>query len=444
MSAVEINFDAIVGPTHNYAGLAYGNVASQKNRQSASSPKQAALEGLAKMKAVADLGVPQAVLPPPVRPDIATLRAAGYAGSDADVLATVSKDDPILLAAVSSASAMWAANTATVSPSADAPDGRVHFTPANLISQLHRSIEPASTATILRAIFPDAKHFTHHPPLPCQLRWADEGAANHTRLCLDYDQPGVELFVYGRHVDAADPAPPKKFPARQTAEASRAVARLHGLDSARTLFVQQNPDAIDAGVFHNDVAAVGNRNVFLCHARAFVDQPRVIEQLKSIFAATTGQPLHVIEIGDDQLTLDEAVDTYLFNSQIVAVPDGTMALIAPPECRDHPRARHAIVRIVSAGTPIKAAHFVDVRQSMRNGGGPACLRLRVVLTDAERAATHPGVFLTDALYDRLTDWVTRHYRDRLHTGDLADPGLLEESRTAITKLHQILGLPPIS
>jgi succinylarginine dihydrolase len=372
---------------------------------------------------------------------VATLRGVGYGGSDADVLSAVAKEDPILLAAVSSASAMWAANAATVSPSGDTGDGRVHFTPANLLSQLHRSIEPSTTAAVLRAIFADPKYFAHHPPLPCQARFADEGAANHTRLCLEYAGPGVEFFVFGRHIDAPNPALPTKFPARQTAEASRAVARLHVLDPARTVFAQQNPDAIDAGVFHNDVAAVGNRNVFLCHARAYVDQPRVIEQLKAAFAAATGHALHVIEVGDDQLALAEAVDTYLFNSQIVTVPDGTMALIAPLECRDDARARHAVVRIVSAGTPLKTAHFLDVRQSMRNGGGPACLRLRVALTEEQRAHAHPGVFLTDALYARLVAWVDRHYRDQLHAGDLADVKLLEKSRAAIIELHEILGLP---
>jgi succinylarginine dihydrolase len=439
--AVEVNFDAIVGPTHNYAGLGVGNVASTRNKQSVSSPRAAALEGLAKMKAVADLGVPQAVLPPPVRPDVGTLRAVGYRGSDAEVLSAVAAGDPVLLAVVSSASAMWAANAATVSAGGDTADGRVHFTPANLISQLHRSIEPGTTAAVLRAIFLEGEHFAHHAPLPCQMRFADEGAANHTRLCMEYGGPGVELFVYGREADATDAVRAKKYPARQTLEASRAIARLHGLDPARVVFARQNPEAIDAGVFHNDVAAVGNQNVFLCHARAYVDQAGVIERLRAAFAAATGGELHVIQVDDDQLTLDEAVETYVFNSQIVTLPDRTMALVAPAECRDHPRARHAIVRIVSAGTPLKAAHFLDVRQSMRNGGGPACLRLRVTMSEAQLAAAHRGVLLTDALYDRLVAWVNQHYREELRAGDLADVKLLEESRAAVAKLHEILALP---
>src|ERR1044072_3846641 len=112
----QVNFDGIVGPTHNYAGLSYGNVASMTNKSSVSHPRQAALEGLAKMKFLHDLGLKQAVLPPPERPHRPTLRARGYEGDDAATLAKVAKEDPQLLAKVSSASAMWAANAATVSP----------------------------------------------------------------------------------------------------------------------------------------------------------------------------------------------------------------------------------------------------------------------------------------------------------------------------------------
>ncbi|HEY7117473.1 MAG TPA: N-succinylarginine dihydrolase [Tepidisphaeraceae bacterium] len=442
--AVEVNFDAIVGPTHNYAGLSYGNVASQKSKNTIANPRLAALEGLAKMKFLADLGIPQAVLPPPLRPDIATLRCLGYTGSDAAVLQAAGKDDPTLLAAVSSASSMWAANAATVSPSADTADGLVHFSPANLLCQLHRSLEPEATAAALRAIFADEGAFEHHRPLPCHARFADEGAANHTRLCADYGSPGLEVFVYGKQVSPPSPIAPKVFPARQTAEASRAVARRHQISPDRSLFIRQCPDAIDAGVFHNDVAAVGNQNVLLCHDRAFHHQEQVIEDLRNAFERVARQPLHLIQVPSDELTLAEAVETYLFNSQIVTMPDGTMALIAPSESRDHPRARAVIdQRILAADTPIKGVHFLDVRQSMRNGGGPACLRLRVVLTQAELERAHRGVFLTPELYDRLVAWVNRRYRDELRPEDLADAALLDESRAALDELTQILDLPSL-
>jgi succinylarginine dihydrolase len=433
MKAYEVNFDAIVGPTHNYAGLAYGNVASQKSRHSVSNPREAALEGLAKMKFLADLGVRQAVLPPQLRPDLSLLRSVGYHGSDAHVLEAVQREDPALLAAASSASAMWAANAATVSPSADCAEGRVHFSPANLISQVHRSIEAPATAAVLRAIFPDPAHFVHHPLLPCHPRWADEGAANHTRLCGDYGDGGVEIFVFGRPYASPSASGPKTFPARQTDQASHALARRHQL--SRAIFIQQNPAAIDAGVFHNDVACVGNQNVLLCHEEAFLEQANAITQIRSACPA-----LQLIQVSGQELTLAEAVETYLFNSQIVTLPDGSMSLIAPSECERHPRARAVADRVLAANTPIRSVHFVSVRQSMRNGGGPACLRLRVVLSETELTRTHAGMFLDDALYALLVDWVNKYYREELRPEDLADVKLLEEGRAALEELGRILTL----
>ncbi|EGF31557.1 Succinylarginine dihydrolase, partial [Oxalobacteraceae bacterium IMCC9480] len=60
LPAREFNFDGLVGPSHNYAGLSFGNVASFNNVKSVSSPKQAALQGLAKMRALAARGFAQA------------------------------------------------------------------------------------------------------------------------------------------------------------------------------------------------------------------------------------------------------------------------------------------------------------------------------------------------------------------------------------------------
>ena len=438
-----MNFDGLVGPTHNYAGLAFGNVASQRHRQAVSSPKSAALQGLGKMKMLADLGVRQAVLPPQPRPDVALLRALGFSGSDADVLARAAQDAPGVLAAAASASSMWAANAATVAPSADTADHRVHFTPANLISHAHRAIEADATAAALKAIFPDASRFQHHPPLAGAIQFSDEGAANHTRLCGAFGGPGVELFVYGRKSLGQVSAGPSRYPARQTYEASAAIARRHRLDPRRVMLVQQNPLAIDAGVFHNDVIAVGNQGVFVCHEQAYVDQPAALDALRRVFRRTCGDDLVVIEVKADDLSLDDAVNTYLFNSQLVTLRDGAMALICPAECRDHAAAAAVIDRIVAADdNPIAGVHHVDTRQSMQNGGGPACLRLRIVLTDEELAAMHPGVMLTDERYAKLTAWVQRHYRDELSPADLADPQLLIECRDALAELLHILALDP--
>ena len=420
--AVEANFDGLVGPTHNYAGLSWGNVASKSNVSAESNPQEAALQGLAKMKRLADRGYVQGILPPHERPHMPTLRALGFEGNDRQILEQAAKSNPSILAAVSSASTMWTANAATVSPSADTGDHRVHFTPANLSAKFHRSIEHRVTGRALKAIFSDESYFAHHPALPSVSQFGDEGAANHTRLCGGYGEPGVELFVYGQ-VAFNDQAPaPRKYPARQTLEASQAIARLHGLKDEHTVFAQQNPDAIDAGVFHNDVIAVGNGNTLFYHDMAFLEEERVLSDIRS---RLTGAELETVRVSSAEVPIEDAVASYLFNSQLLNTPDG-MLLAVPGECREVASVSRYLDSLVRSGGPITAVEVFDVKQSMRNGGGPACLRLRVVLNDDELNAMHRGVLLTDELYQRLTAWVKAHYRDRLSQQDLADPMLLDE------------------
>ncbi|MCE0760257.1 N-succinylarginine dihydrolase [Marinobacter sp. G11] len=437
--AVEANFDGLVGPTHNYAGLSWGNVASKSNVNAVSNPKEAALQGLAKMKKLADRGYVQAVLPPHERPHIPTLRALGFAGSDRQVLEQAAQADPAILAAVSSASAMWTANAATVSPSADTADHRVHFTPANLSAKFHRSIEHRVTGRALKAIFTDESYFAHHPALPSVSHFGDEGAANHTRLCAGYGDPGVELFVYGQAAFNESAPAPVKYPARQTLEASRAIARLHGLDDRHAVFAQQNPAAIDAGVFHNDVIAVGNGSCLFYHELAFLDEGGVLSDIRARLAGTELQP---VRVSAAEVPIEDAVVSYLFNSQLLNTPDG-MLLAVPGECREVTSVSRYLDSLLQQNGPITAVEVFDVKQSMRNGGGPACLRLRVVLSDEERRAINQGVILTDALYDRLTAWVNAHYRDELSQQDLADPMLLDEVRKALDELTGILGLGSI-
>ncbi|RKP52144.1 N-succinylarginine dihydrolase [Trinickia fusca] len=438
MQAREANFDGLVGPTHNYAGLSFGNVASLANEKSAANPLAAAKQGLRKMKQLADLGFLQGVLPPQERPSLRLLRELGFSGNDARVLERAAKEAPELLAAASSASAMWTANAATVSPSADTQDGRVHFTPANLTSKLHRAIEHEATRRTLSAIFADEARFAVHEALPGTPALGDEGAANHTRFCSAYGERGVEFFVYGRSEYRRGPEP-VRYPARQTFEASRAVAQRHGLHEEATVYAQQRPDVIDAGVFHNDVIAVGNRQTLFCHERAFVEQSAVYDRLRERLAKT-GAELNVIEVPDARVSVADAVSSYLFNSQLLTRADGTEVLVVPQECRENPRVSAYLDDLISGAGPIADVLVFDLRESMKNGGGPACLRLRVVLTEAERAATAPGVWIDDALFTRLDAWIGKHYRDRLAPADLADPTLLVESRTALDELTQILGL----
>ena len=438
MTTVEANFDGIVGPTHNYAGLARGNLAAALNASQPSNPREAALQGLRKMRALHALGVPQGVLAPHERPHLPTLRAHGISGSDdAALLSRARRAAPGLLAAASSASAMWVANAATVSPGADTADGTVHFTPANLCAHLHRSIEPPVTARILRAVFPGPRHFTHHEPLPATPSLGDEGAANHTRLCAAHGEPALELFTYGRGADG-DPAP-KRFPARQTRAASEAVARQHRLDPHRVRYVQQDPDAIDAGVFHNDVIAVGSREVLLYHEQAFVDAPALVSWIREHLPQVV-----LLAVPAREVSVAQAVRSYLFNSQLVCTPDGRMHLIAAQESHEDPGVRACLERIVAdPANPIAQVHSFDLRQSMRNGGGPACLRLRVVLDEAQRAAVNPACWLDEAKFAALCAWVEKHYRDRLVLDDLADPGLLDESRRALDALTRLLQLGSI-
>lgn len=437
--AVEANFDGLVGPTHNYAGLSWGNVASKSNVNAVSNPREAALQGLAKMKRLADRGYVQGILPPHERPHIPSLRALGFSGTDPQVLEQVAKSNSSILAAVSSASAMWTANAATVSPSADTSDHRVHFTPANLSAKFHRSIEHTVTGRSLKSIFADAGYFAHHPALPSVSHFGDEGAANHTRFCGQYGEPGVELFVYGQAAFNDQAPGPQTFPARQTLEASQAIARLHGLKDRNRVFAQQNPAAIDAGVFHNDVIAVGNGNTLFYHEMAFLNEEQVLVDIR---ARLTGAELEAVRVSSAEVPIGDAVASYLFNSQLLNTPDG-MLLAVPGECREVSSVSQYLDKLLDTGGPITAVEVFDVKQSMRNGGGPACLRLRVVLNDDELQAMHRGVILTDALYERLTMWVEAHYRDQLAGEDLADPMLLEEVRKALDELTGILGLGSI-
>jgi succinylarginine dihydrolase len=432
--AVEANADGLIGPTHSYAGLSPGNLASSLNRGEASNPRAAVLQGLDKMKRLADLGLPQFVLPPHERPDIPFLRSLGFSGTDKTVLAKAWRDAPAFAAAACSASPMWAANAATVTPSADAADGRVHFTPANLHTNLHRSLEHPQTKRALDALFPDAARFAVHDALPAVAHLADEGAANHVRLCAEHGKRGVNLLVWGRDAFEAWDGP---FPARQTRQACEAVVRRH--EAGRPVLAQQSRAAIAGGTFHNDVVCVGALDTLFFHELAFEDTDATKAAIRR--AADGLFEPRFIEVSDADLPLADAISSYLFNSMLIQIPgEDRLTLICPTETRDNPRSHAVAERIAASNGPIGRVEYVDVRQSMRNGGGPACLRLRVVLTDGELAATNPAMRLTDELHGALSVWAARWYRDTLSPGDLADPALLDETRGALDDLSGILGL----
>jgi succinylarginine dihydrolase len=429
--ASEYNFDGLVGPTHNYAGLSRGNLASREHAGWTSKPRAAALQGLRKMARLRELGLGQGVLLPHERPHLPTLRHLGFVGSDAEVLASAQRQAPGLLLACSSASAMWTANAATLAPSADTKDGKLHLTVANLASMFHRQLEAPTTARILKSIFNHGEHFVVHDALPASVLLGDEGAANHLRLHSSVGT--VHLMAWGRgggveHV-------PRKHPARQSLEASQAVARLNRLRDGLPLFWQQNPAGIDLGAFHSDVLAVGHGAFLMLHERAFVNSTALLKELQT----RLGDEFRWHLAREQTLPTLSAVRYYPFNSQLVAVGDG-LQIIAPSDCQQSPEATSYLESVVAADNPVVGVEYLDVRQSMANGGGPACLRLRVTLTAEERSAITANVILNAELERQLEDWVGRNYREQLTEGELADPLLLDETQRALDELTQLTGV----
>ncbi len=426
----EYNFDGIVGPTHHYGGLSSGNLASTRHRGLVGNPRAAALEGLEKMRFVANLGVGQAVLPPQPRPAARALADLGYGADLASALARAFDDSLGLGSRLFSASAMWTANAATVVPSCDANDGKLHLLVANLSAMPHRSLEPPDTERVLRKIFAAREHFQVHAPLPAYL--GDEGAANQLRLCTD--QASLHLLGWGRGFDQTETT--RFFHARQSLEASQAVARVCQLPPARVLLRQQDPRGIDAGAFHSDVLAVSNRHVLLLHEHAFVEPHALLDEL----ARRLGPGFESCLATEAELNLGDAVSSYPFNSELVSLDDGTMALIAPAEAQANAAARAYLERALGEIPALSAVHYIDVNGSMKNGGGPACLRLRVLLNESERNAIQPRVFFDNDLYLLLKQWVEKHYRDTLTLADFRDPQLVEETLQALDELTQLLEL----
>ena len=412
----EINFDGIVGPSHNYAGLSLGNLASARNFGKTSRPRDAALQGLAKMRANLERGLAQGLFLPQRRPDAGWLHRLGTAMDTAS---------PALRANAMSASSMWAANAATVSPAPDTADGRCHLTVANLVTMPHRSHEWRETMAQLKLAFADTGHFTVHAPVPPPF--GDEGAANHMRLCDGHGAPGIEVFVYG---ESGGP-----FPARQHREAGEAVARIHGLDPERTLFACQSAEAIAAGAFHNDVVAVANERVLFAHEQAFADRDVLYTRLRERLPA-----VEIVEVPADAVSLEEAIASYLFNAQLVTLPSGEMALVLPGEARETPAVWRWLEAMVAGNGPIRHLFVHDLRESMANGGGPACLRLRVV---ADPATVDPRFLATPGKLDRIEALVRERWPQEIAVDDLSRPALWHQCVEARAVLCARLELPEL-
>lgn len=312
---IEVQIDRLVGPNFVYAGCGVGNLASMRHKGEKADPKKAALQGLEKMKIVADLGIPQLVLPP----------QQNYA-------------------------AIWMANSATVTPSTESGDGKVHITIANLMTSPHRRAEAPETEALFRTLFPD---FTIHAPVP----YPDEGSANHIR----FSDVGIDLFVYGGKTE--------KYPARQSREAQEMIVERHGIK--RAVFAEQNPELIDQGVFHNDLVAFGGGKTLIYHPKAFKEPERVLDQLEGVEA----------------IALDYPIESYVFNSQLLTCPNGRKVVLAPVEAQ-------------GLDLPYETL-YVDVSESLRGGGGPACLRLNLPLTEEEVTRLPSDFLLTEDLFNKL-------------------------------------------
>jgi succinylarginine dihydrolase len=432
--AREWQFDGLVGPTHNYAGLALGNLAAQNNAGAASNPRLAALQGLEKMRFVRDLGVPQAFVPPHYRPIISELERLGFRGTIGEILQKTANYSPALVASVFSSSFMWTANAATITPSCDSKDGKLHITPANMSSHYHRAIESEFTYKLLERIFHNKQKFSVHNYFFHQDILGDEGAANHMLACLNHGLQGMHFFVYGEsHKQAIKP---KKFPARQKLFASESVVRLHKINQDSCMYLQQSPEVIDAGVFHHDVIGMNTTRRMIVHEQSFTpeDQKRFREMMGSI------EGMRYREIASRELSVANAVSTYLFNSQLLDLGDDRFALVAPSEAQDNDASRRVVQALINEGV-LTEVHYKNLRESMRNGGGPACLRLRVVMTEDEAAAIHPGVILTDAKYNALKQWIENHYRDRLTAEDFRDPTFVDELNEAYMALEKVVDMP---
>jgi len=438
----ELNFDCLVGPTHFFGGLSVGNLASVSNKFRLSNPKKAALQGLNKMLYLSERGFLQGVLLPHHRPHLETLKLMGFEGTPKNILASAHKAIPELLLKLYSSSAMWAANAATVCPKSDAGDSKTHITPANLVTLFHRNIESKFTTKLLKKIFCNTDYFTVHEPLPSHDIFSDEGAANHSILCPNYNSKGLHIFIYGKESSMLK-QPTTIFPARQSRLACEALARNHKISESQAIYWPQNPDAIDAGAFHNDVVCVANQQVFLCHEKAFKNQDKLISLIKNKYKLLHDKKIFFIIISNKNLPLQDTVDSYLFNSQLLTKADNNMLFFAPIESQNNSRAQAVINQILQDDNPINEVVYFDLSESMANGGGPACLRLRVPLEEEEISALRPHIFMTKKLYEALEKIINKYYINNLTIEHLLDHDFLTHCQEALDQISHTLDLYPI-
>ncbi len=427
MKHKQIFVDGIIGPTYHYGGMAVGNVLSQAHKHQESYPKKAALEGLEKMNQVRQLGCLQYVLPPLCKDVDRLLSLWGYEQGDmTSRLKALGYAHPYYLSALFSGASAWVANSCHITPSCDALDGICHITPANLVSCFHRHLDVDGYRDFLHQLFLNDELFQIYDPLP--VVYTDEGMANTIRLSGG-NELGLYLHVYGKTLSQRFT---RTFPARQTKEAFDRICYTHKRQDS--MDIQQSPFAIDAGVFHNDVIAFGSHNLLVLHEHAFDNQVDVLNSITDRYQSKYGEPLHVYEVSNEVLSLDEAVHTYFFNSQLILVEKNTFHLLIPSRAMSHSGVKKSLKRLSKLKGLSITVHEVSCEESIKNGGGPACLRFFSVLNKAEHKAINSKFLLTDEMYEQWFQFIQTHYPDTLSFDDLKDFSVMKPLLDLFSKM----------
>ena len=444
---VEVNIDGMIGPSHHFGGLGVENKASELNRSQASSPRSAALQGLAKMELLASYGIPQFYLPPPVRPAWKWLESLGYCGDKACVLRDCYQEQPTLLSAAYSSAFMWTANAASVSCGSDTRSKRAKIKLANLNANLHRSIEESERLPQLERMFEAVEHVDVLRGLSSSRPLSDEGAANVMRFFSRVGAGGVYAFVYGNEAaesreseDNSKKADGKRRrQPRQTRMASAMVARSLDLEPGDCFLIQQTSDAIDAGVFHNDVIATSHENLLFYHELAFHNSEEAVAGIKKRFLEKTGEKLEACLVESSDLRLDDAVDTYLFNSQICTDIDGGWRMFVPENCNQSESVQRTLERLQAQYPRLVSIDYCPLAESMRNGGGPACLRLRISLTPSQIDQIPASMRISLSTLSQLRKLVETEYPEKVEPSDFVNPDFAEQCERISLQIARLWG-----
>ena len=103
------------------------------------------------------------------------------------------------------------------------------------------------------------------------------------------------------------------------------------------------------------------------------------------------------------------------NYTIMLDPDYIELLGVLVETEHNAPARAFLDRLLAGNGPVHRVVPVDVRQSMANGGGPACLRLRVV---ADPATIDPRFLLDEAKAEIIERAIAGAWPEQIDTADI--------------------------